>query len=88
VVFDATVRERNADLGARADVALLVNGTEVARQRGTSVGANGTVTVRLATNLTVKGFYNVGFRLINAVPADDNPTDNAVVVPIEITTPP
>ena len=83
-VIDAVVRERNGDLGARANCALSVNGQEVDRARGIWVDAGGTVSCSFRYAFATEGPNEVQVSLREASPADWDDDDSAMTMQLNV----
>jgi hypothetical protein len=87
VSFSVVVRELNGDVGARANVVLYVDGSEVDRANGIWVDANGTVSAAFTHTFTSEGVKQLEAKVERVTPGDYNPANNSVARSIEIVPP-
>jgi hypothetical protein len=80
----ATVSEGNGDVGARADVRLLVNGVEVDSAEGIWVDAGDTVQVRFVYAFEAAGTANVQVVAETVRPGDWDDTNNSASAQMQI----
>ncbi len=83
-VIDATIRELNGDLGARASCALSVNGQEVDRARGIWVDARGTVSCSFRYAFPTDGPSEVKVSLVESSPADWDADDMSMTAEVTV----
>ena len=87
VNLTAVIRERNGDVGARANAVLYVNGAEADRADGLWVDANGTVSAAFTHTFSSEGAKQLSVRLERVTPADYDAADNAASASIEVVSP-
>jgi len=87
VNIQATIEERNGDVGARADCVLYVDGSAADRADGIWVDAGGTVDCFMTHVFGEQRNYAVELRLENVVPGDFDGANNAVSRAIAIIPP-
>jgi hypothetical protein len=87
VNIQATIQERNGDVGARADCVLYVDGVAADRADGIWVDAGGTVDCYMAHVFSEQRNYAVEMRVENVLPGDFDGANNAVSRPIAIIPP-
>jgi hypothetical protein len=75
--FLAVIRERNGDVGARADCVLHVDGAVVDRATGIWVDAQDSVMCMMAYPLSTTGMHQLQITIENVRPGDWNPSNNA-----------
>lgn len=87
VQLSAVVRERNGDVGARANVLLYVDGREADRAENVWVDAGGTVSVAFTHTFASEGARQLSVRLERVTPADYDTADNAASAAVEVVSP-
>jgi len=83
-MIDATIRELNGELGARANCALSVNGQEVDRARGIWVDARGTVSCSFRYAFPTDGPSEVKVSLVESSPADWDADDMSMTASVTV----
>jgi hypothetical protein len=84
-VINATIRELNGDLGARANCVLRVNGTNVDSATGIWVDAAGTVSCSFLHTFAAAGTANIEVALTNVNPADYDDANNVLRRTVNVT---
>src|SRR6266576_3169011 len=84
VNIQATIQERNGDVGARADCVLYLDGVAADRADGIWVDAGGTVDCYLTHVFPEQRNYAVEMRVENVLPGDFDGANNAVSRPIAV----
>lgn len=87
VHISAVVRERNGDVGARANVVLYVDGQEVDRAEGVWVDAGGTVSAAFTHVFATEGAKQLAVKVERVTPGDYDAADNAAAGTIQIVSP-
>lgn len=87
VIIDATVREMNGDVGARADCELRVDGTRVDIARGIWVDAGGVVSCSFRHTFASLGAKTIAVALSAADPIDYDGTNNILSAQITVNAP-
>lgn len=87
VHLSAVVRERNGDVGAKANVVLYVDGQAVDRAEGVWVDAGGTVSAAFTHTFASEGTKQLEVRVERVAPGDYDTADNAAAGQIEVVSP-
>jgi len=87
VTFFADVAELNADLGARANCRLYVNGTAADQASAIWVDAGDVVTCQFSYVFASPGTYTVAVNAIDVSPADWDPANNGMSTTITVVEP-
>ena len=87
VDISALVREKNGDLGARADCVLKIDGAVADHADGIWVDAGDAVTCQFRQTFTTLGTKQIEVSVTNVTPADYDTTNNSKTATIEIVNP-
>ena len=85
--ISALVREKNGDLGARADCVLKIDGAVADHADGIWVDAGDAVTCQFRQTFTTLGTKQIEVSVTNVTPADYDTTNNSKTATIEIVNP-